>query len=185
MASNKLLALQEIPRDAYTVIDIGFGAGETVQELALQHPDWNVIGIEVYRPGILNLFKKLKETPVANLQVIQQDATQVLNQLKFKQAIDGVACYFPDPWPKTRHHKRRLIQPTFIQLIEKILKPNGFIKIITDWEDYKNHILEAFSHFPNFQISTDDPLPMNLDTKFKKRAEKSGNAIDQLVFRFD
>lgn len=168
-------------RDAHTVIDIGFGNGETVFELASAHPDWNVIGIEVYRPGILNLFKKLKEAPVANLRVIKEDATTILIQPEFQQIADGVACYFPDPWPKTRHHKRRLIQPAFIKIIEKALKPKGFIKIVTDWADYKDHILKAFEKCPEFK-RTSNPLPTALNTRFRRRADSHGYEIHELVF---
>ena len=130
-------------RAAPTIVEIGFGMGEATAAIALSLADKNFIGIEVHTPGVGALLKLIGENNIGNLRIIQHDAVEVLTNMITDNSVAGFHIFFPDPWPKKRHHKRRLIQPEFVQLLVQKLVPGGYVHLATDWEDYALHMLEV------------------------------------------
>ena len=175
------------PRQATTILEIGFGMGDSLVAIAESHPENNYIGIEVHRPGVGRLLANVHEKQLSNLKVFCHDAVEVLKQSIADESLDGVFLFFPDPWPKARHHKRRIVQPPFVELIAKKLKPGGFFHMATDWENYAEHMLEVMNASPLFenQSSTGGAVekpgyrPL---TKFEKRGQRLGHGIWDLVF---
>ncbi len=141
---EKPLDLQSIfGRSAPTFLEIGFGMGETTAAIARQNPGHDYLAVEVHTPGVGSLLKQLEEFGLTNVRIIQHDVVEVLQHMLPSECLDGVHIFFPDPGPKTRHHKRRLIQPEFIALLCQHLKPGGYIHAATDWKDYAGQILES------------------------------------------
>ena len=132
-------------RRAPKILEIGFGMGETTAVIAQAHPEIDYLGIEVHTPGVGALLKRIAALGLSNVRVIQHDAVEVLRQMIGPQTLDGVHVFFPDPWPKKRHHKRRLIQPPFVALLASRMKPGATLHLATDWEDYALQILEILS----------------------------------------
>ncbi len=168
-------------------LEIGFGNGETLFYLAQEHPEHDFIGIEVYRPGIAHLLSLLKAQPLDNIMVYNEDAVVILSQCISDKSLDRVLILFPDPWPKKRHHKRRLIQPEFITTLQHKLKPNGILHIVTDWENYAEHIDAVLKDHSNFSIpksSDTNPLIQQrpIITKFEHRGQKKGHKIFERLF---
>jgi tRNA (guanine-N7-)-methyltransferase len=130
-------------QSAPTILEIGTGMGETTAHIAAHMPEKNFIGVEVHTPGIGSLLKRIDENQLTNLRLIQHDAVEVLTHMIAPASLSCVHVFFPDPWHKKRHHKRRLIQTEFIQLLVKKIKPGGFIHCATDWQDYAKHILDV------------------------------------------
>ena len=171
----------------HLTLEIGFGNGETIFNLAQKYPERSFIGIEVYQPGIANLLSLLKKQPLNNIRIYYGDAVTVLDKCFLDYTLDIILILFPDPWPKTRHHKRRLIQQKFIELLQKKLKPTGILKIITDLEDYAKHIIKVLSKNQNFKaLDQLESLPMMYDqcaqTKFGQRGKIKGHQIFELLF---
>lgn len=170
-------------------VEIGFGMGNTLFNYAKKYPKINFIGIEVYQPGIISLFRQLEVEPLNNIRIYNIDAVDVLKQSVLDDSLDKVLIFFPDPWQKKRHHKRRLIQPEFVQLLQKKLKSTGLLHIATDWQNYAEHIICVMQNNPNF--SALDPLSLeyvNLRqdrvlTKFEKRGQNQGHNIYDLLFK--
>ncbi len=158
------------------VLEIGFGMGSSLFEMAQQNPNINFIGIEVFKTGIGALFAQLEKQPLDNLRVLHTDACEVLTQMIADQSLSGVQIFFPDPWRKKRHHKRRLIQAHFIELLLKRLKPNGFIHIATDWEDYALHIAEVLKSFTALEAKT-IPILTRPTTKYETRGKRLGHKV--------
>ncbi|EKE01862.1 MAG: hypothetical protein ACD_21C00032G0005 [uncultured bacterium] len=173
-------------RNTSLVLEIGFGMGTTLLHAAPKHPEQDFIGIEVHQPGIANLFAQLKIQPLNNIRVYNADAVIVLQQCIPDTSLDKVLIFFPDPWPKKRHHKRRLIQPKFIELLHKKLKPQGILHIATDWEDYANLTVTVLTNNPAFTALTDQEaaslLSERIPTKFEQRGKKQGHKIFDLLF---
>lgn len=163
------------------VLEIGFGMGQSLFEMATQHPEVNFLGIEVFKTGIGALLVKLEKQPLNNLRIIHADACDVLNQMLITQSLDGIQIFFPDPWRKKRHHKRRLIQVSFIELLLKRLKNNGFIHIATDWEDYALHIQEVFKSFPTLNANSIPKLQRPI-TKYETRGRKLGHSVWEFFY---
>ena len=130
-------------RSAPTIVEIGFGMGEATAAIALSLADKNFIGIEVHTPGVGALLKLIGENNIGNLRIIQHDAVEVLTNMITDNSVAGFHIFFPDPWPKKRHHKRRLIQPDFVKLLVQKLSAGGYVHLATDWEDYALHMLEV------------------------------------------
>jgi tRNA (guanine-N(7)-)-methyltransferase len=130
------------------VLEIGFGMGDTTAHIARQMPDKNFIGVEVHTPGVGSLLKQIGEQGITNLRLIQHDAFEVLNHMIADGSLAGVHIYFPDPWHKARHNKRRLIQPAFVKLLCEKLAPGGYLHLATDWEDYAVQMLEVLGAEP-------------------------------------
>lgn len=130
-------------RSAPTIIEIGFGMGEATAAIAKALPEKNFIGIEVHTPGVGALLKLIGENNITNLRIIQHDAVEVLTNMIPNNSLAGLHIFFPDPWPKKRHHKRRLIQPEFVNLLAQKLSAGGYVHLATDWEEYAHHMLEV------------------------------------------
>ncbi len=173
-------------RTAPKILEIGFGMGETTAQIAAQHPENDYIGIEVHTPGVGSLLNRIAGLGLANVRVIQHDAVEVIEHMLAPQMLDGAHIFFPDPWPKKRHHKRRLIQPPFAQLIATRLKPGAYLHVATDWEDYAQQILEVLSAEPLLKNTADGYAPRpdyRPLTKFENRGLKLGHGVWDIVFR--
>lgn len=173
-------------RSAPKLLEIGFGMGEATARIAKQHPENDYLAIEVHTPGVGSLLKRIGEEGIANLRVVQHDAVEVLQHMIGDAALDGIHVFFADPWPKKRHHKRRLIQPGFAALLARRLKPGGYIHAATDWRDYALHMLAVFSAEPLLVNTAPGfaPRPEYRPlTKFEERGLKLGHEVWDLVFR--
>jgi tRNA (guanine-N7-)-methyltransferase len=173
-------------RDAPTVLEIGFGMGDATATIAAALPGTNFIGIEVHAPGVGALLKRIGELGLANLRLIQHDAVEVLEQMIAPASLAGVHIYFPDPWHKKRHHKRRLIQPAWVARLATRLAPGGYLHCATDWQPYAQQMLEVLSAEPALHNTAQGyaarpqwrPL-----TKFEARGLKLGHGVWDLLFR--
>lgn len=173
-------------RDAYTIMEIGFGNGLSLAEMAEAAPEQNFFGIEVHGPGAGSLLVQVKQRDLSNVRVSMEDAVEVLAQQIPAQSLDRVQIFFPDPWHKKRHHKRRLIQPEFIENLVSKLKDNGVVHIATDWENYAEHILEvlaACASLENTAESYADKPDYRPHTKYEERGRRLGHGVWDLVFR--
>lgn len=169
-------------RHADTVIEVGFGMGKSLLTMAQQHPELNFIGIEVHRAGIGSLVADLQDKAINNVRLITSDAVEVFKRHLPKNSLRGVQIFFPDPWHKKRHHKRRLIQPPFIESLTQCLKIGGFIHCATDWQPYAEHMRLVFSAQSNLleqlaNNSRNRPL-----TKFEQRGIQLGHDIWDLFY---
>ena len=173
-------------RHAPLIVEIGFGMGGTTAEIAAAHPDQNFLGIEVHPPGVGSLLNLIRQQQLANLRIIQHDAVEVLLHMIAPDSLDGIHIFFPDPWHKARHHKRRLIQPAFAQLAASRIKPGGYLHCATDWENYAEHMLQVLSETPGL-VNTCEAYAAKPDwrplTKFENRGLRLGHGIFDLVFR--
>jgi len=173
-------------RAAPRILEIGFGMGESTAEIAAQQPERDFIGVEVHTPGVGGLLKQIGERNLHNVRIIQHDAVEVLQHMLGENSLDGVHIFFPDPWPKTRHHKRRLIQAEFVRLVASRLKPGAYLHAATDWQAYAEHILETLSHEPALENTAPDYAPRPAYrplTKFEQRGLKLGHGVWDIVFR--
>ncbi|HHF7373443.1 tRNA (guanosine(46)-N7)-methyltransferase TrmB [Legionella bozemanae] len=178
---------QEFDRTADTVIEIGFGMGASLLAMAKNNPELNYIGIEVHQAGVGSLAADLHEYQLSNVRIVAHDAVEVFRTQLLDNSLAGVQIFFPDPWHKKRHHKRRLIQKEFIQLLTKKIKPGGFIHCATDWQDYAEHMLEVLSTEPTLQNTQKEggysPRPLSRPlTKFEQRGERLGYGVWDLIF---
>ncbi len=185
--SRSLLDLDGVfGRAAPRILEIGFGMGETTADIASRHPGTNFLGLEVHTPGVGGLLKRIAALGLANVRVIQHDAVEVLESMIPPASFDGVHVFFPDPWPKKRHHKRRLIQPAFVSLLAARMKPGAYLHVATDWKDYAQWILETLSAEPLLAntAAAYAPRPEHRPlTKFETRGLKLGHGIWDVVFR--
>ncbi|HEY8508556.1 MAG TPA: tRNA (guanosine(46)-N7)-methyltransferase TrmB [Steroidobacteraceae bacterium] len=174
-------------RSAQRVCEIGFGNGEHLLELATAHPDRDYLGIEVHRPGVGRLLLGVEQRKLSNVRVICHDAVEVLERQIRPASFDELLILFPDPWPKKRHHKRRLIQPPFVELAASRLKRGGIIRLATDWEPYAQQMLEVLSSCPALEnLSPHGGFVDREDrraTRFERRGERLGHGVWDLAFR--
>ncbi|QNA91189.1 tRNA (guanosine(46)-N7)-methyltransferase TrmB [Massilia sp. Dwa41.01b] len=173
-------------RTAPVILEIGFGMGDTTAHIARQMPEKDFIGVEVHTPGVGSLLKQIGEQGITNLRLIQHDAFEVLNHMIADGSLDGVHIFFPDPWHKARHNKRRLIQTPFVQLLCRKLKAGGYIHLATDWEDYAVQMLEVLGAEPMLVNTAEGYAPQPAYrplTKFENRGLKLGHGVWDLVFR--
>ena len=173
-------------RDAPKILEIGFGMGETTARIAEANPDKDYLGIEVHTPGVGSLLKQIEEKALKNLRVVQHDAVEVLEHMLAPASLDGVQIFFPDPWPKKRHHKRRLVQPPLVALLATLLKPGGVLHVATDWQDYAEQILAVLSAEPALENTADAYAPRpesRPQTKFESRGLRLGHGVWDIVFR--
>ena len=173
---------------APVVLEIGFGNGDSLVQMAKESPDENFLGIEVYESGIGHCLLMAHDLALSNLRIVARDAIEVLELQIPLESISRVNLYFPDPWPKKRHHKRRIVQPTFLNTIADRLKEGGTINIATDWANYAEHIEEAFSHADRFicveRREHGGDLPFKRPrTKFERRGLKKGHRIWDWCFK--
>ena len=173
-------------RRAPTILEIGFGMGETTAQIAQAHPENNYLAIEVHTPGVGSLLKRIAEDGLANLRLIQHDAVEVLEHMIAPTALAGAHIFFPDPWPKKRHHKRRLIQPGFVALLASRLAPGACLHAATDWQEYAEQILAVCAAEPTLANTAPGFAPRpdyRPQTKFETRGLKLGHGVWDLVFR--
>ena len=173
-------------RKAPTILEIGFGMGETTAAIAQQHPENDYLGVEVHTPGVGSLLARIAELRLGNVRVIQHDAVEVLQTMIAPAALDGVHLFFPDPWPKKRHHKRRLIQPPLAALLASKMKTGALVHACTDWEDYARQMLEVFSAETALQNTASgyaDRPDARPETKFERRGLNLGHQVWDLVFK--
>jgi tRNA (guanine-N7-)-methyltransferase len=173
-------------RNAPKVLEIGFGMGETTARIAQANPEIDYLAIEVHTPGVGGLLKKIRDLGLANVRIIQHDAVEVLEKMIPPASLDGVHIFFPDPWPKKRHHKRRLVQAPLAALIASRMRPGGILHVATDWEDYATQILDVLSAEPLLANTSDAfaPRPESRPlTKFEDRGIKLGHRVWDVVFR--
>ena len=170
------------PRGAPLVLEIGSGMGETTAEIAKAHPEADFIAVEVHGPGVGSLLNSIEREKLANLRIIRHDALDVLEHMIADGGLAAIHLFFPDPWPKKRHHKRRMVQPAFAALAARKLKDGGILHAATDWPDYAEHMSEVFSKEPLLEPAaggfTSRPV-----TKFELRGQRLGHPIRELLFR--
>jgi tRNA (guanine-N7-)-methyltransferase len=172
-------------RRAPTFLEIGFGMGETTAAIALAQPQNNFLCIEVHTPGVGSLLKQIEERHLANVRIIQHDAVEVLRHMVAPASLDGAHIFFPDPWPKKRHHKRRLVQPDFVALLADKLKPGAYVHCATDWQEYAEQMLAVLEAEPDLKNSAEGfaPRPAYRPlTKFEKRGLNLGHGVWDLIF---
>ncbi|TAN51542.1 MAG: tRNA (guanosine(46)-N7)-methyltransferase TrmB [Betaproteobacteria bacterium] len=173
-------------RAAPLVLEIGSGMGETTAAIARAQPESDFIAIEVHGPGVGSLLNRIEADRIANLRVIRHDAVEVLEHMIADASLAGIHLFFPDPWPKKRHHKRRLVQPAFAALAARKLAPGGYLHAATDWPDYAARMLAVFTAEPLLanQASGYAPRPEHRPlTKFERRGLGLGHTVHDLLFR--
>jgi tRNA (guanine-N7-)-methyltransferase len=174
-------------RQAPRTLEIGFGNGENLAALAAAHPQRDYLGIEVHRPGVGRLLLSVEEQLLCNVRLICHDAVEVLDQQIAPRSLDEVLVLFPDPWPKKRHHKRRLIQPPFVELVSDRLQSGGVLRVATDWQPYAQAALDVLSACAQLRnLATDGafiPRPAERrPTRFERRGERLGHDVWDLAF---
>ena len=172
-------------RAAPRIVEIGSGMGETTAAIAAAHPRNDYLAIEVHTPGVAALLKQVAALGLPNLRIVQHDAKEVLTVMLGESSLDGVHIFFPDPWPKKRHHKRRLIQPDFVWLMVSRLKPGGYVHLATDWPDYAEQIRAVLSDDPRLRNAATDFIARPATrpaTKFEQRGRALGHRVWDLMF---
>ena len=168
-------------------LEVGFGNGDSLLEMAIDQPNQNFLGVEVYEAGVGRLINEANKNKLSNLKVIKDDAVEVLTNNILDNSISNFQLFFPDPWHKKKHHKRRIVQISFLDLLSKKLKKDGVVHIATDWENYAEHImelLESHSHFKNCAgVHMYSLRPKNRPlTKFENRGQKLGHGVWDIIF---
>ncbi|MCL2918171.1 tRNA (guanosine(46)-N7)-methyltransferase TrmB [Shewanella litorisediminis] len=174
-------------READTVLEIGFGMGASLVEMAANAPELNFIGVEVHKPGVGACLGEAGNAGISNLRVYHHDAVEVLENAIPDGSLARVQLFFPDPWHKKRHHKRRIVQPEFVELLRRKLKIGGVFHMATDWENYAEHMLEVMSAAPGYKNQSDTqtyvPRPDHRPlTKFENRGQRLGHGVWDLMF---
>ena len=173
-------------RRAPKLLEIGFGMGETTAAIAALHPENDYLGIEVHTPGVGSLLKAIDEQKLANVRIVQHDAVEVLQNMIAPATFDAVHVFFPDPWPKKRHHKRRLLQPAFVALLVERMKPGAYLHAATDWQEYAEFILAVLTDNPLLVNCAPDYAPRpeyRPRTKFESRGLKLGHGVWDVIFK--
>lgn len=168
------------------ILEIGFGMGETTEKIAQSRPEDLFLGVEVFNAGVGSLLNRIDHSGLSNVRIIQHDAVEVLRDMIAPDSLSGVHIYFPDPWPKKRHHKRRLIQPAFVSLLASRLAPGAYIHLATDWEHYAHQMLEVLSGEASLTNTADGFAPRpdyRPQTKFETRGLKLGHGVWDLIFQ--
>ncbi len=176
---------QVFGRQAPVVLEIGFGMGDATAQIATTRPDTDFIGVEVHEPGVGALLKRIGEQGLGNLRIVQHDAVEVLEQMIAPASLAGVHIFFPDPWHKKKHHKRRLIQPAFVSRLVTRLAPGGYLHCATDWQPYAEQMLEVLGAEPGLRNTAEGYAPKPAYrplTKFENRGLKLGHGVWDLVF---
>lgn len=188
LAQGQINPLKIFGRSAAVTVEIGFGMGDSLLAMAASHPEQDYIGIEVYRPGVGSLLSKIAAHQLKNIRIFAEDAVLVLRQCIANESLSAIYIFFPDPWPKQRHHKRRLIQPGFIDLLKTKLCEGGVLHLATDWEAYAQHMLMTLTQAPSWENQAGfeqfhprpDYRPL---TKFEQRGQRLGHQAKDLLFR--
>lgn len=173
-------------RDAPLVVEIGFGNGQALAWMAANEPGKNFVGIEVHEPGVGRLLKSVEDEGLDNVRVAMRDAVEVLAEQVAPESLDEVRIYFPDPWPKKRHHKRRLVQSGFLERLVGCMKPGGLLHLATDWAPYAEWMVEAVAAVPALALEGDPYVPRPAwrpQTHFEQRGQKKGHEIVDILCR--
>lgn len=169
-------------RSAPRVLEIGFGNGDALLAAAAARPDQDFIGVEVHRPGAGSLMRRAAQSDLDNLRVSTHDAIEVLQQQIPDAALSAALLFFPDPWPKKRHHKRRIVQPAFVELVAAKLADGGTLHMATDWVPYAEWMIETMAAAPVFKGGVTERPATRPHTRFEHRGERLGHAVTDLVF---
>ena len=173
--------------EAPVTLEIGYGMGGSLAEMAMADPERNFVGIEVHAPGIGNLLKLIEEHDIQNLRLLDDDAVEVLKHRITDQSLERVHLYFPDPWHKKKHHKRRIVKEDFLVLLASKLQDNGIFHMATDWQDYAEHMAEVMQATKYFMSTADGPYIERPDfrpvTKFERRGLKLGHGVWDLIYK--
>lgn len=167
------------------IIEIGFGMGDVTAKLAQENPNINYIGIEVHKPGVGKLLSEIKKRDLKNLYIIEHDALEVLEQMIGDNSVNGFHIFFPDPWPKKRHHKRRLLQRPRTNLLAQKLAPEGYLYFVTDWFEYAEFALEELNQTENLENKYDgfaEPQEWRGQTKFERKGLNADRSITEIFF---
>jgi tRNA (guanine-N7-)-methyltransferase len=173
-------------RAAPKILEIGFGMGETTAAIAQAHPGTDYLAVEVHTPGVGALLRRIETLGLANVRVVQHDAVEVVERMLAPESLDGVHVFFPDPWPKKRHHKRRLLQPAFVALLASRMKPGAYLHVATDWEEYAEQVMEvlaAEAALANAAPGFAERPETRPQTKFETRGLRLGHRVRDIVFR--
>ena len=181
---------QVFGRKAPVIAEIGFGNGDATWQTAQAHPEQNFIGIEVHRPGVGRLLMALEECDLSNVRIACEDAVEFLDEHIAPASLDGIRIYFPDPWPKKRHHKRRIVQPGFIQQLARCMKPGAILHLATDWKPYAEHMSEVLTGSSEFRNLAEEgdycPKPdWRPETHFERRGKRLGHEVFDLLYERD
>ena len=187
-ATGMLDAAQVFGRDAPRVLEIGYGMGHSLVQMAAAEPDKDFIGIEVHRPGVGALLMAVEEAGVTNLRSYCDDAVDILERCIADASLSRVQLYFPDPWHKKKHHKRRIVQPAWVQLVQRKLAVGGVLHMATDWQDYAEHMLAVMQAETGWQNLAEDqtyvPRPdWRPETKFERRGARLGHGVWDLLYQ--
>ena len=168
-------------------LEVGFGNGDSLLEMAIDQPNQNFLGIEVYEAGVGRLINEANKNKLSNLKIIKDDAVEVLTNNILDDSISHFQLFFPDPWHKKKHHKRRIVQISFLDLLSNKLKKDGIVHIATDWENYAEHIMELLESHSHFKNCAGDHMyslrPKNRPlTKFENRGQKLGHGVWDIIF---
>ena len=168
-------------------LEVGFGNGDSLLEMAIDQPNQNFLGIEVYEAGVGRLINEANKNKLSNLKIIKDDAVEVLTNNILDNSISHFQLFFPDPWHKKKHHKRRIVQISFLDLLSNKLKKDGIVHIATDWENYAEHIMELLESHSHFKNCAGDHMyslrPKNRPlTKFENRGQKLGHGVWDIIF---
>lgn len=175
-------------RDAPRVLEVGYGMGQSLVQMASAEPDKDFIGIEVHRPGVGALLMAIEEAGVGNLRSYCDDAVEILDLCIADASLTRVQLYFPDPWHKKKHHKRRIVQPAWAQLVQRKLVPGGVLHMATDWENYAEHMFEIMQAETGWQNLAEDGRfaarpDWRPETKFERRGARLGHGVRDLLYR--
>ncbi|MBS3786268.1 MAG: tRNA (guanosine(46)-N7)-methyltransferase TrmB [Gammaproteobacteria bacterium] len=172
------------PRSGPVVLDIGFGDGEALAAMAMAHPEYNYLGLEVYRAGTGKLLRRIESEGITNVKVMLADATEFLKTGVASSALVGVQLFFPDPWPKKRHHKRRMVQSEWLAMVADRLQPGGFLHMATDWAEYADWMLELANNAPDFDNPHQGFAPNGAarpSSRFERRGLRKGHQVFDLI----
>jgi tRNA (guanine-N7-)-methyltransferase len=172
-------------RESAVIAEVGFGMGETTANIAAQNPANDYLAIEVHSPGVGSLLRQIDAGGLANIRIVQHDAVEVMRDMVPAGSLAAIHVFFPDPWPKKRHHKRRLLQPAFAQLAASRLAAGGLLHVATDWQEYAEQVLEVLRATPGLENTAEgfaDRPAWRPETKFERRGLKLGHAVWDLVF---
>ena len=188
---------QAFGRSNRKILEIGFGMGTATAEIARRLPDDDFLAIDVHGPGVGNLLKLIDEQHIANIRVMRHDAVEVVENMLADGSLDGIHIFFPDPWHKSRHHKRRLVSPAFADKVARVLKPGGIWRLATDWEEYAHVMRDVMEAHPDFEnmhagegATEDDPVggwaprwEGRILTSFERKAREAGRRAHDLTYR--
>ncbi|TXR51835.1 tRNA (guanosine(46)-N7)-methyltransferase TrmB [Reinekea thalattae] len=191
VSQGPISSQQLFQREADTTLEIGFGMGDSLVDMAIAAPEKNFIGVEVHLPGVGRMLNRVATENVNNVRCYKEDAIEVLNDCIADGSLSCVQLFFPDPWHKKRHHKRRIVNAEFAQLIRRKLKAGGTLHMATDWQNYAEHMLEVMDAAEGFSntAGTGHYLPARPEhrpvTKFEKRGERLGHGVWDLIYQKD